>query len=105
MNIFGHVEIDASIMSGERMSAGGVACVGGLRHPVMAARAVMDNSSHVLLVGEGARRFAVKYGAEEVDEDWLVTNYSRQLLDEFLRRHNISHLDEGWSDIYMSLEK
>ena len=66
LNIFGHVEMDASIMEGARMRAGAVASIGGFRHPVAAARAVMENSSHVLVVGDGTERLARKNGAEEV---------------------------------------
>lgn len=93
LNIFGHVEMDASIMEGASMKAGAVASIGGIRHPVAAARVVMENSSHVLVVGEGAERLARKFGVEEVEEDWLVTNYSRYLLDEYLKQHNLTHLE------------
>ena len=100
LNIFGQVEMDASLMEGESMKAGAVASIGGFRHPISAARVVMDNSSHVLVVGEGAERLARKFGVEEVGEDWLITNYSRYLLDEYLKQHNLTHLgkEEMWSN-------
>ncbi|MEE4329662.1 MAG: isoaspartyl peptidase/L-asparaginase, partial [Wenzhouxiangella sp.] len=50
----GRVEMDASIMDGSNLNAGAVASVGGIRHPIEAARAVMDDSPHVMLVGDGA---------------------------------------------------
>ena len=40
-------------------------------------RGVMENTSHVLVVGEGAERLADKLGVEEVEEDWLITDYAR----------------------------
>ena len=98
LNIFGEVEMDASIMEGRTCEAGAVASVGGLRHPISAARHVMENTSHVLLVSRGAERLAARWGLEETGEDWLVTEHSRELLEEFLRQHNITHLqgEERW---------
>ena len=92
LNIFGEVEMDASIMDGSSLKVGAVASVGGLRHPVTAARAVMENTSHVLLVSSGAERMAGRWGLEQAGEDWLVTQHSRDLLEEFLAEHNITHL-------------
>ena len=98
LNIFGDVEMDASIMEGSSLKVGAVASIGGLRHPVTAARRVMENTSHVLVVATGAERLAAKFGLEEVEEDWLVTQHSRDLLEEFLAEHNITHLQgqERW---------
>jgi len=93
LTVFRHVEMDASIMDGSTMHAGSVASVGGIRHPVQLARGVMENTSHVLVVGEGAQRLANKLGVEEVEEEWLITDYARQLLDDWLKEHNITHLD------------
>ena len=44
---------------------------------VSSSRGVMENTSHVLVVGEGAQRLADKLGVEEVEEDWLITDYAR----------------------------
>ncbi len=54
----GKQEMDASIMRGDTLEAGAVAGVQGLRNPVLAARAVMEKSEHVLLFGKGAEEFA-----------------------------------------------
>jgi beta-aspartyl-peptidase (threonine type) len=64
LNSEGSLEMDASIMEGTTRRAGAVAAVGGLRHPVSVARMVMEDSPHVLLVGNGAKRFAKRAGAE-----------------------------------------
>ena len=44
---------------------------------VSSSRGVMENTSYVLVVGEGAQRLADKLGVEEVEEDWLITDYAR----------------------------
>jgi len=92
LNIFGHVEMDASIMDGNNLAVGSVASVGNIRHPVTLARHVMENTSHVLVVSGGAERLAEKWGVEQVLEDWLVTEDNKLALDEWLKEHNISHL-------------
>ena len=56
LNIFGHVEMDASVMDGATLSVGSVASVTRVRHPVSLARHVMENTSHVLVVAE-VRKF------------------------------------------------
>ena len=55
-------ELDASVMEGQGRRAGAVAAVSRIRNPVLAARAVMEKSRHVLLVGPAAERFAAKHG-------------------------------------------
>ena len=62
LNSDGDVEMDASIMEGAKLRAGAVAAVRRIRNPVLAARAVMENTRHVLLAGDGAERFARQQG-------------------------------------------
>ncbi|HVP43144.1 MAG TPA: isoaspartyl peptidase/L-asparaginase, partial [Terriglobales bacterium] len=54
----GHVQLDAMMMDGFTLRAGGVACVERIRNPIHAARKVLDESPHVYLVAEGAEKFA-----------------------------------------------
>ena len=58
------VQLDASIMEGEKLEAGAVAAVQRIRHPVSLARMVLELSPHVLLVGDGAHHFASEHGME-----------------------------------------
>jgi beta-aspartyl-peptidase (threonine type) len=64
LNSAGELELDASIMDGRKRRAGAVGAIRLVRHPVSVARLVMDASPHVLLVGDGAVRFARQAGAE-----------------------------------------
>src|SRR5438093_4450281 len=63
----GSVELDASIMEGDRLSCGAVAAVSGIANPVSLARRVLDDGRHVLLVAEGALAFARAHGIPECD--------------------------------------
>jgi beta-aspartyl-peptidase (threonine type) len=69
----GIAELDASIMDGKTGKAGAVAGVTVIRNPIMAARAVMDSSPHVLLIGKGAESFARKQGLAMVDPSYFIT--------------------------------
>lgn len=69
----GTIELDASVMDGSTLRAGAVACVSRIRNPVVAARAVMENSGHVLLAGAGAERFARRRGLAMVSPAHFVT--------------------------------
>lgn len=73
LNERGAVECDAAIMDGDRLAAGAVGAVSGVRHPVGLARRVMDDGRHVLLVGEGARVFAAAVGEPLCEPEALVT--------------------------------
>ena len=69
----GKNELDASIMTGQDLNAGAVAGVTDIRHPISAARAVMEQSEHVLMAGHGASVFASQVGLEIVDPSYFFT--------------------------------
>lgn len=73
-------ELDAAIMDGATLNAGAVAAVTRIRHPVDLARAVMERSPHVLLIGAGAEAFAAEQGFEFVDPSWFRTDERLQQL-------------------------
>ncbi|MRT00095.1 beta-aspartyl-peptidase [Ralstonia pickettii] len=69
----GTYELDASIMDGATLAAGAVTCVKRLRNPILAARAVMERSEHVLFTSDGAEAFAQAQGLEFVEPDYYYT--------------------------------
>ena len=68
-------ELDAALMDGKTLSAGAVACVRRLANPILAARAVMEHSGHVLMVGEGAEEFARNRGLPLVEQSYFYTDF------------------------------
>jgi N4-(beta-N-acetylglucosaminyl)-L-asparaginase len=79
-NAAGVVQLDACIM-GPDHKAGSVAAIEGIRHPISAARRVMEKTNHVMLAGEGARMFALEQGLESVPIN------SRELYDAWQKQH------------------
>lgn len=78
----GKNEMDASIMDGSNLNAGAVAGVTNVKSPIALARAVMDNSPHVMLQGPGAETFAVEQGLEIVDPEYFYTERRWQQLQK-----------------------
>ncbi len=68
----GRVQLDALLMEGATLRAGGVACVERLRNPIEAARLILERSPHVYLVGEGAEVFAAGHGITLIEYRELV---------------------------------
>jgi len=86
----GIVELDAAVMHGPTCRGGAVAALRNIRNPSRVARMVMERTDHVLLVGEGALRFARSFGFVEEN---LVTDKSREA---FLRWRESRSKDDDW---------
>lgn len=83
-------ELDACVMDGYSLNAGAVAGVKHLRNPVLAARQVLENSPHVLLIGDGAETFAQQHGIELVNNNIFSTSERFQQLQEAKSQGSIS---------------
>ncbi|MES2097481.1 MAG: isoaspartyl peptidase/L-asparaginase [Pseudomonadota bacterium] len=80
----GRNELDAAIMDGSDLRAGSVAGVTATKNPVTLARAVMEQSAHVLLSSDGADAFSAEHGLEQAGPEWFGTPERRRQLDELL---------------------
>lgn len=82
----GKNELDASIMYGKNSMAGAIAGVHTIKNPISAAIAVMDKSEHVMMIGEGAEKFAKQQGLEIVDPSYFFTQDRWDGLQRILER-------------------
>jgi beta-aspartyl-peptidase (threonine type) len=85
----GRNELDSAIMDGSNLMAGAVAGVTRTRHPIALARAVMEKSPHVMLIGDGADAFAKSVGLEQVDPSFFFTEKRWQQLEEELKAQGL----------------
>lgn len=86
----GVVELDSSVMHGPRHKAGAVAALRNIRNPSKVARLVMQRTDHVLIVGEGALRFAKAHGFREEE---LLTDEAREIWLKWKETHSA---DDDW---------
>lgn len=87
------ISLDAAIMDGRNRDAGAIAGSKIARHPVSAARAIMESSPHVLLAGAGADNFVCELGLETAHQSWFEIPERRRQLEEMKAR------SAGWYDV------
>ncbi len=95
-------ELDASIMEGHSLRAGAVAGLHRIRNPVLLARAVMEKSKHVMLIGDGAEQFARSIGMAFVDPSYFRTEERWQQLQNALQDEASAmrdNFDSPWSHL------
>ena len=95
----GRVQLDALLMDGGRMKAGGVACVERLRNPIQAARLVLEQSPHVYFVGTGAEEFARSHGMPLIDNAELVLDREKVRLQAAKERQAAGLADATFSGL------
>jgi len=95
----GKNELDASIMTGYDQKAGAIGGVTTVKHPISLARAVMEKSEHVMMVGKGAEAFAAKCSLEIVDPSYFFTerryNSLQKILKEDSEKVELSEDEKG----------
>ena len=85
----GRAELDAAIMDGASLAAGAVAGVTRTRNPIALAREVLENSDHVMLVGDGADGFAAARGLAQVDPAYFFVERRWRALEKHLIREGL----------------
>lgn len=101
----GRVQLDAFMMDGDTLRAGGVGCVERIRNPIRAARKVLDESPHVYLVAEGAERFAQQHGIQLCENQELIIEREIQHLQQVKHRREsgaqqerfATSVEESWA--------
>ena len=82
----GTIEMDALIMDGSTLDAGAVAGVKDVRYPIRLARKVMEETPHIMMIGEGANRIATEHGLERITQDELVTEEAKLEFKEWSKK-------------------
>lgn len=96
----GFNELDVSIMDGQNLNAGAAGSLKKIKNPIKLARKIMENSSHVFLVGQGAEQFAIEQGLDTVSQDWFYTeerwNLLLKTLENEKKQSPTGKLDQGF---------
>lgn len=102
----GEVELDAAIMDGYHLRAGGVTFVKNIRNPVKLARLVMERTEHALLAGEGANQFAEQMGVPTEPDEYFFTEHRWRQFQNALAdgRIQLDHADSSIPDPKFQLE-
>jgi len=95
LNRDGRVQMDALIMDGASLRAGGVGCVERVRNPVRVARKILSESPHVYFVSEGAERFAAEHGVELCANEELIIPREVERLREYQAGMKVPTLRPG----------
>jgi len=95
----GRNELDAAIMEGKTKMAGSVAGVTIIKNPITAARAVMEKSKHVMMVGRGAELFATKMGLDIVDPSYFWTERRWKSLQQELLKEQQEQSDKKFGTV------
>ncbi len=88
VNTEGVAQLDAAIMNGKTLQAGSVAAVEHIAHPISLARMVMERTPHVMLVGDGAEKFAQSQGVPLVPNSSFITARRRQQYEQWKAQHS-----------------
>lgn len=102
LTLAGTLEMDASVMDGATLAAGGVACISRVKNPIYVARKVMEETDHILLVGDGARRFAHGLGFEDYEP---LTDQRRQEWKEATARLKRGEAVPGRSEYWHKISR
>ncbi len=96
-NSSGFIEMDASVMCGQTLAAGAVTCVRNIKNPVLAAKALLEHSSHVLLSGADAESFSRNHNIEFEQDDFFYTEHRYQQLKDAQKKDRVQldHSDEN----------
>jgi L-asparaginase / beta-aspartyl-peptidase len=94
LNMDGRVQLDALIMDGATLRAGGVGCVEHIRNPIRAAKKILTESPHVYFVGTGAERFAQEHGIELCANEELILEREVERLREAKKQAYLQMPDE-----------
>ena len=99
LNEHGNVEMEASVMDGKTLVAGAVAAIHNVKNPAKLAQLVMEESPHVMLVGEGAMDFGKAQSVEMMPDDYFITEFRKQQLAKAKEEGHIGSTAENHNQV------